>query len=106
MMLWPSCKPRCAIGLATIPSMLVITMSDDFENSIDFDRGISRQCGDAYRRAGMASLFPECGDHEIGRSVHHFRAFEKTWVGTDETTETHDALDLVEVADCCLDLCK
>src|SRR5215831_8186863 len=76
MMLLPSCNPRCANGRAISQPTRGIALGD-FENAIHFDGGIARQDGDPHGRTGMASFVAEDGDHEIGGSVHHLRAFEK-----------------------------
>src|SRR6516165_3500939 len=52
----------------------------------------------------MAPFVAEDGDHEIGGSVHHLRAFEKALIGIDESAETNHTRYPVEVAECRFEL--
>src|SRR6266849_6747234 len=104
MMVLPSCSPRCATGRATSQSIRDDALSYDFENPIDFHRGIARQHGDADRRARMTPPVLEYCNHEVGRAIHDFGTFEKTRIGIDEPAETNDTRHLVEIAECRLEL--
>ena len=78
--------------------------SGNLEQAFDFDGGVHRQHRNADRGAGVASLFAEGGHHQVRRAVHHLGSVDEIRLRRDEATETHDADDLVEIAERGLDL--
>src|SRR6202035_3779733 len=102
-----SCSPRWATGRAVSQSgarTWASRRSGNLEQSLDLDRGVCRQRGDADGGAGMAALVAEGQNHQVGRAVQHLRSVEKIRRRIDEAAEPDHAHHLVEVADRGLDL--
>src|SRR5689334_10492387 len=99
-----SCNPRWATARSVSQSSFAIGLSDDFERALDFDSCIRRQSCHTDRAASVPALIPESLDHEVGRAVHHVGAVGKSGCRIDETTQSYDARDIVEVAERVLEL--
>src|SRR4051812_10492078 len=78
--------------------------SGNLEHALDLDRRIRWQRGDADRGSGMAPLVAEGCNHQIRGAVQHLWPIEEIGRGVDEAAEPYHAHDLVEVAECGLDL--
>src|SRR5215475_12648450 len=78
----------------------------DFKNTFTFDCGVPGQGGHSDCGAGVPSLVTKNLDHKIGGAVHYFGAVNETCRRIDESAQTHDPRDLVEVAQSCLQMCQ
>src|SRR5579871_5177636 len=97
-----SCSPRWATGRAV--NQFGALKSGYLEQTLDLDRSVRRQRGDADGGAGMPSLVAEHFHHQVGGAVHHLRAIEEIRRRVDEAAEADHPHDLVEIAECGLDL--
>src|SRR5260221_6211876 len=111
-----SWRPRWAIGRAVSHSSAgiwaYVGLSMLFENqcrfsgsrvgnleeTLDFNGGIRRQCGDAHSTARMTALFTEYLHHQVGCAVHNLWAISKSGRRIDETAQPHTTRPLVEIA--------
>src|SRR5258708_17881539 len=103
-----SCRPRWATGRAISQSGARTSCGPlrDLENSVDLDRRVRGKRRDADGGAGVAALVAERRHHQVGGAVQNLRAVEKIGSGIDKTAEPNHALQLFDIADLGLDLCK
>src|SRR4051812_32616154 len=101
-----SCSPRWATGRAVSQSGARTSRLRlrNLEYSLDLDRGVRRQRGDADGGAGMAALVAKSQNHQVGGAIQHLRPVEEVRRRIDETAEPDHPDHLVEVAQRRLDL--